>query len=126
MPNSQAGSIPANQKQNKTTMKNDPKKMTAEKWEILKAERSECNESEGKDMAGCLANGDKVIAYFPTLSAMSNADLISAAPDLLAALKDAEFLLRKAGIMAGPMKDSFNRSASDARAAIAKAERGGA
>ena len=77
-------------------------------------------------MTGCLASGDKVIAYFPTLSAMSNADLISAAPDLLAALKDAEFLLRKAGIMAGPMKDSFNRSASDARAAIATAERGGA
>ena len=41
--------------------------------------------------------------------------------DLLAALEDAEFLLRKAGLMAGPMRDSFNRSASDARAAIAKA-----
>jgi hypothetical protein len=51
----------------------------------------------------------------------ANARLISAAPDLLAALEDAEFLLRKAGLMAGPMRDSFNRSASDARAAIAKA-----
>jgi hypothetical protein len=51
-----------------------------------------------------------------------NALLVAAAPDMLEALKDAEFLLRKAGIMAGPMKDSFNRSASDARAAIAKAE----
>ena len=40
---------------------------------------------------------------------------------LLEALEDAEFLLRKAGLMAGPMRDSFNRSASDARAAIAKA-----
>ena len=51
----------------------------------------------------------------------ANALLISSAPDLLAALEDAEFLLRKAGLMAGPMRDSFNRSSSDARDAIAKA-----
>ena len=50
-----------------------------------------------------------------------DAFLIAAAPDLLAALEDAEFLLRKAGQIAGPMQDSFNRSAADARAAIAKA-----
>ena len=53
--------------------------------------------------------------------AWANARLISAAPDLLDALEDAEFLLRKAGNIPGPMRDSFNRSASDARAAIAKA-----
>lgn len=53
--------------------------------------------------------------------AHSDAHLIAAGPDLLAALEDAEFLLRKAGLMAGPMRDSFNRSAGDARAAIAKA-----
>ncbi len=51
----------------------------------------------------------------------ANARLIAAAPDLLAALEDAEFLLRKAGQLSGPMQDSFKRSASDARAAIAKA-----
>jgi len=57
---------------------------------------------------------------------LANARLIAAAPELLAALEDAEFLLRKAGLMAGPMRDSFNRSASDARAAIAKATGKGA
>ena len=51
-----------------------------------------------------------------------NARLIAAAPELLAALEDAEFLLRKAGLIAGPMQDSFKRSATDARAAIAKAK----
>lgn len=50
-----------------------------------------------------------------------NARLIAAAPELLAALEDAEFLLRKAGLIAGPMQDSFKRSATDAIAAIAKA-----
>jgi hypothetical protein len=53
---------------------------------------------------------------------VADARLIAAAPEMLAALKDAEFLLRKAGLMAGPMRDSFNRSASDAKEAIAKAE----
>jgi len=52
----------------------------------------------------------------------ANISLIAAAPDLLAALEDAEFLLRKAGQIAGPMQESFNRSAEDARAAIAKAK----
>jgi hypothetical protein len=55
----------------------------------------------------------------------ANARLAASAPELLEALRDAEFLLRKAGQLAGPMRDSFNRSAADARAAIAKATGGG-
>jgi hypothetical protein len=54
--------------------------------------------------------------------AVQDAPLVAAAPELLAALEDAEFLLRKAAQVAGPMQDSFARSASDARAAIAKAQ----
>jgi len=53
---------------------------------------------------------------------MHNARLIAAAPELLEALEDAEFLLRKLGQKAGPMRDSCKRSAEDARAAIAKAK----
>ena len=91
-------------------------------FETLKANRSTCNESEAKDMAGCLADGGRVVCYFPTESAMRQASLFAAAPELLAALEDAEFLLRKAGLIAGPMQDSFKRSATDARAAITKAK----
>jgi hypothetical protein len=57
----------------------------------------------------------------PSPMGEANARLIAAAPDLLAALIDAEFLLRKAAQLAGPMQDSFARSAADARAAIARA-----
>jgi len=39
---------------------------------------------------------------------------------LVAALEDAEFLMRQAAKHAGPMQDSFRRSAADARAALAK------
>lgn len=51
-----------------------------------------------------------------------NACLIASSPELLLALEDAEFLLRKAAQVAGPMQDSFKRSAEDARTAIAKAK----
>ena len=56
-------------------------------WEILRADRSEYNESVGKDMAGCLADGEKVLVYFPTNSALKQANLIAAAPELLEALQ---------------------------------------
>ena len=105
--------------------RNETMTHTHTNFAILLATRTECNESEAKNMEGCIIDGEKVIAYFPTLSAMKNAKLFAAAPDLLDALEDAEFLLRKAGNIPGPMQDSFKRSASDARAAIAKA-RGGA
>ena len=58
-----------------------------QKLEVLRADRSENNESEAKDMAGCLVDGERVIAYFPTLSAMRNADLLATAPDMLDALR---------------------------------------
>ena len=48
--------------------------------------------------------------------------LHNAAPDLLEALEDAAFLMRMAAKIAGPMQDSFKRSAEDAARALAKAE----
>ena len=60
----------------------------------------------------------------PSPMGEANARLIAAAPMLLEALQDAEFLLRKAGQLSGAMQDSFNRSAADARAAIQKATGG--
>jgi hypothetical protein len=56
-------------------------------FEILSANRSFCNESEAKDMAGCLADGGVVVCYFPTQSAMRQASLFTTAPELLAALQ---------------------------------------
>lgn len=56
------------------------------KFDILRADRSGNNESEAQDMAGCLADGERVIAYFPTLSALRYSDMLAAAPELLDAL----------------------------------------
>lgn len=42
--------------------------------------------------------------------------------ELLFVLEDMEFLARQAGKTPGPLQDSFNRSAQDARDVIAKAE----
>jgi len=99
---------------------------TPGKWEILKADRSECNESEGKDMAGCLTSGDRIVAYFPTLSAMSNADLISAAPDLLAACRQARETLISAKALLNSCGAALGMGQAFAMLenAIAKAEGG--
>lgn len=76
------------------------------------------DEEEGLAICGCRLINDEDgarIIMCPTHSA---------APDLIAALVDAEFLLRKVGINpkeALAMVDSLKRSAADARAAIAKA-----
>lgn len=93
---------------------------------ILRADRSECNESEAQDMAGCLADGERVIAYFPTLSAMRHADLLAAAPELLIAAKNAANVLAAlaTGQLATVKHDS--QALQVLRAAIAKAERGDA
>ena len=93
-------------------------------WEVLRADRTESNETEGKDMAGCLANGDKVIAYFPTLSAMSNARLISAAPDLLAACKVALDAIRAHNFKQSNLGNCIIKESYALITAISKAERG--
>lgn len=42
------------------------------KYELLLAERSFSNESEGKEMFGCLADDSgKVVCYFPTKSSFA-------------------------------------------------------
>lgn len=55
--------------------------------EILAADRSEYNESNGKGMAGCIAKAESVIAYFPTQSAFKSAPIFASAPDMFDALQ---------------------------------------
>ena len=68
-------------------------------YKILRADRSECNESNGKEMAGCLARDDgSVAAYFPTESAIKNdGPLLLHAPELLEALERAKRVLEDIG-----------------------------
>ena len=66
------------------------------------------------------------VATFHGTKATHNATLAAAAPDLLAACEDAEFLLRMLAINPreiGSMVDSIASSAADLRAAIARATR---
>lgn len=90
------------------------------KFEILSANRSTCNESKGRDMAGCLADGGVVVCYFPTQSAMRQASLFAAAPEMLAALEEmasmVEEMLPKVGSCQWGMI-----AVENARAVIAKA-----
>lgn len=71
-----------------------------------------------------IAAGDsvKTCEFIAKTQNEANANLIAAAPDLLEALEDAAFLMRMAAKIAGPMQDSFKRSAEDAAKALAKAE----
>lgn len=55
--------------------------------EVLAADRSEYNESNGKGMAGCIAKAGSVIAYFPTQSAFQSAPVFAAAPNMFQALQ---------------------------------------
>lgn len=67
--------------------------------------------------------GNKVYAEdFTAIAryALAKVGALNVQDELISALEDAEFLLRKAGQIAGPMQDSFNRSAEDARIALAK------
>jgi len=66
-------------------------------------------------------------ARFGAADGWTNARLIAAAPELLEALGDAEFLMRKVAINpkeAHAMADSLHRSAQAARTTIAKATGG--
>jgi hypothetical protein len=87
--------------------------------EILRANRSEYNESNGKDMAGCIAKAGSVIAYFPTQSALRSAPLYASAFDLLEILKSAVARIEIANEEGDRILSAW---LPDARAAIAKAE----
>lgn len=52
---------------------------------MLKAGRSWSNESNGAEMAGCISEGGRVVAYLP--NHFKDAPLLCAAPELLEALE---------------------------------------
>lgn len=87
--------------------------------EILRADRSEYNESNGKDMAGCIARAGIVIAYFPTQSALRSAPLYASAPELLDSLR---FLLADYIAIQGDKLTGSSVPLEMAQAAILKAE----
>jgi len=87
--------------------------------EILRADRSEYNERNGKNMAGCIAKAGSVIAYFPTQSALRSAPLYASAFDLLEILKSAVARIEIANEEGDRILSAW---LPDARAAISKAE----
>lgn len=95
------------------------------KWELLKADRSWSNESNGAEMAGCISEGGRVVAYLP--NHFKDAPLLCSAPELLEALK--ECITSEGAACFSDMKSNPQRmqirlhAISDiARAAIAKAK----
>lgn len=80
--------------------------------EILRADRSEYNESNGKGMAGCISKAGSVKAYFPTESALQSAPVFAAAPDMFDALQ----------AIVDAFGDQNSLLIDQCKAAIAKAE----
>ena len=100
--------------------------MNKPKWELLKADRSWSNESNGAEMAGCISDGGRVVAYIP--NHFKDAPLLCAAPELLEAL---EALLADAVEIQALRQSIHQRNGTpftpstkieQARAAIAKAK----
>lgn len=96
------------------------------KWEILKADRSFSNESNGAEMAGCISEGGRVVVYLP--NHFKDAPLLASAPELLEAL---EALLADAVEIQALRQSIYQRSGTpftpsakiaQARAAIRKAK----
>lgn len=55
--------------------------------QVLRYDRSECNESRSQEMEGCLAdNAGKIICFFPTPAALKRAQLFALAPEMAEAL----------------------------------------
>ncbi len=63
--------------------------------EILRADRSSCNESKALGMAGCLAIDGTVVCFFPNEKALKSAPTFAIADDLLSVVKAATWLLLK-------------------------------
>lgn len=90
--------------------------MNKPKWELLKADRSWSNESNGAEMAGCISEAGRVVAYLP--NHFKDAPLLCAAPELLEAL---ERMVRAFNVKEIEPLVAFV-TIEQARAAIAKAK----
>lgn len=81
--------------------------------QILSAARSTCNESNGRDMAGCLADGGKVICYFPTEETFDRF-----APAFVRACNSHQALVRLAELVARETNESDPAALIDRLAAL--------
>ena len=100
--------------------------MNKPKWEVLKAGRSWSNESNGAEMAGCISEGGRVVAYLP--NHFKDAPLLCAAPELLEALEACVEYLNMAFNSEGDCFGVQHNNATDALSAaevvISKAKGG--